>query len=255
MTAIKLRLLVLAVVAGWFLCPLPQPSAIKTVEVKRPGPPSFMVVNENIVCARRSDELLLREFPQMSEGRLQLDVIDTNEKVLAGPFVLTGDKGESVTFVTDGGFPRGRTYRLRCTEEGVVGSYRLSVSQPWRIALGQRYVAAVSILAVGLVVAAGLGVFGIGGAAIRRTRNGLGRCLFLATFWLAYPAIHEAGHVLALQALHAWEPAGTSLLPLNGQRPHVSATASAHLAPWQIRVMKAYVVRALAARRARQAVR
>ena len=67
-----LRLLALAVVAAWFLCPLPQPSAIKTVDVDRPGPPSSTVVEERIVCARTSDEILLRAFPQLSGGRVQI---------------------------------------------------------------------------------------------------------------------------------------------------------------------------------------
>ena len=236
MTVAKHRLLGLAVVAPWFLCPLPQPPAIKTVDVKRPGPPSFTVVHERIVCARTSEDILLRALPQLSGGRIQIDLLDPDEKVLAGPFVITGDKSDSVSFVANEGFPRGRTYRLRCTEQGVIGSYRLSISQPWRIALGPRYLGAVLILTAGLAITAGLGIFGIGGAGMRRMGAGFGWYLFLATFWLVYPVAHEAGHVLALRIFDAWEPAGTSLLPFSGQLPHVSGRLSAHLAPWQIAV-------------------
>ncbi len=61
---------------------------------------------------------------------MQIDLLDLDGTVLAGPFVLTGNKGDSLSFVTNDGFPRGRAYRLRCTEQGAVGSYHLSVSQP-----------------------------------------------------------------------------------------------------------------------------
>jgi hypothetical protein len=55
-----LRLLALAVVAPWFLCPLPRTSAIKTIDVERPGSPSSAVVEERTVCTRASDEIRLR---------------------------------------------------------------------------------------------------------------------------------------------------------------------------------------------------
>ena len=209
---------------------------IKTVQVKRPGPPSFTVVEEGWVCARSSDEIRIGVFPQLSEGRLQIELLDHDAKVLAEPCVLTGNKRDRRIFVTDGGFHHGQTYRLRCTERGVVGSYRLSISQPWRITFAQRYVAVVSVLAVGLAITAGLGVFGIGGVRMCRLGAGFGWYLFLATFWLVYPVIHEAGHALALGLFGAWNPAGTSLLPLSGQLPHVSGNLSAHLAPWQVSV-------------------
>lgn len=239
MISVKHRLLMVAIVALWFLCPLPQPSAIKTVHVERSGSPSFTVVEERIVCVRMSEEILLRAFPRLSAGRVQIDFLDLDEKVIAAPFILTEDKRDSLTLVTDDGFPPGRTFRLRCTEQGVVGSYRLLIWQPWNITLGQRYIAVVSILAVGLVVMTGLGVFGIGGTGIRRLRASFGWFLFLASFWLAYPLAHEAGHVLALRIFDAWDPAGTSMLPVGGQLPHVSVNADTKLTPWQISVVAA----------------
>jgi len=123
-SSVRHRLFGLAVVAAWFLCPLPQPSAIKTVDVERPGPLSSTVVDERFVCVRDSDEILLRAFPQLLRGRVQIDLLDPDGKVLAGPFILTGGKSDRLTFVTDEGFPRGRSYCLRCTEAGVLGSYR-----------------------------------------------------------------------------------------------------------------------------------
>jgi hypothetical protein len=94
----------------------------------------------------------------------------------------------------------------------------------------------VLILTVGLAITAGLGVFGIGGAGMRQMGARFGWYLFLATFWLVYPLVHEAGHALALSAYNAWEAAGTSLSPIGGQLPHVSAKPSAHLARWQIAI-------------------
>jgi hypothetical protein len=230
------RLLALVVVAAWFLCPLPETSAIKTVDVQRPGSPSSAVVEERIVCTRASDEILLRLSPQLTTGRVQVDLLDLDGKVLAGPLVLTGHQRDIMTFVTDGGFPLGRAYRVRCAERGVVGSYRLAVSQPWKITVAQRYVAGVLILAIGLLVTAGFGSFRIGGTGMRRMAAGFAWYLFLATFWLVYPMVHEAGHIVALRVFDAWQPGGTSLLPLGGQTPHVSGNPAAHLAPWQIAV-------------------
>jgi hypothetical protein len=69
---------------------------------------------------------------------------------------------------------------------------------------------------------------------MRLMATGFAWYLFLATFWLAYPMAHEAGHVVALWSFDAWQPGGTSLSPLGGQTPHVAGNPSAHLAPWQI---------------------
>ena len=91
-----------------------------------------------------------------------------------------------------------------------------------------------SILAVALVVTAGFGFYRIGGTGMRRMAAGFAWYLFLATFWLVYPMVHEAGHIVALRIFDAWQPGGSSLLPLGGQTPHVSENPSAHLAPWQI---------------------
>jgi hypothetical protein len=237
MSSVRHRLLGLAVVAAWFLCPLPQPSAIKTVDVERAGPPSSTVVEERFVCVRRSDEILLRANPKLSEGRVQIDLLDPNGTVVAGPFVLTGDKGNRMTFVTDDGFPRGLSFCLRCTEVGALGRYRLSISQPWTILLGQRYLAALAILTAGLVVTVILGFLDIGGDKMHRLGVRFGWYLFLATFWLLYPVVHEVGHMLALMAFDAWGTSGTLVvLPLDGQLPHVAGKPSADLAPWQIAV-------------------
>jgi len=153
MSSLRYRLLGLAAIAAWFLCPLPQPSAIKTVNVERMGTPSSTVVDDGFTCTRGSDEILLRWTPKLTSGRVQLGVLDPNGKALAGPFDLTGEQGDSVTFVTDEGFRRGQAFHLRCTESEVLGHYR---------------------------------------------------------------------------------PSGTSVLPLDGQLPHVTGNPSAHLAPWQI---------------------
>ncbi|MGA2555806.1 MAG: hypothetical protein ABSG04_05975 [Verrucomicrobiota bacterium] len=167
---------------------------------------------------------------------MQIELLDLGGTVLAGPFVLAGDKSDSVTFVTNEGFPRGRTFRLRYTEREVVGRYRLSILQPWGVTFGQRYLAAVVVLTVGLVITAGLGILGVGGAGMRRIRAVCGFFVFLTTFWLVYPVVHEAGHALALRAFDAWDPAGTQMLPFGGQLPHVSGKPSAQLAPWQTAV-------------------
>jgi hypothetical protein len=182
LSSVKRRLLWVVIVAAWFLCPLPNPSPTKTVNEEHQGPPSSVVVDVPFVCDHTSDEMTLDALCHLTGGRVEIELLDSAGKPLAGPFALTEDKNDNETFVTDDGFPQGQTYRLRCTKRELAGRYRVSISQPWPITVAHRYLADLAILGVGLIVTAVLGLFDIGGNSMRRWCGGIAWGLFLATF-------------------------------------------------------------------------
>jgi hypothetical protein len=229
------RLLWMAIVAAWFLCPLPNPSPMKTIEADRKEFPGSAVIDEPFVCERDSNEMALDASCRLTAGRLEVELLDAGGRRLAGPFVITEDKDENDTFVTDDAFQQGQSYRLRCSERGAVGHYRVSISQPWPIAVGfgERYLAALVVLAVGFVATGVLGLFGVGGSHMRQWCGRFAWIIFLAAFWLSYPITHEYGHILALKAFGAYDSSMIRFLPVGGA-PHVGGQPSACLRPWQI---------------------
>lgn len=237
MNRIKFRLLIIAAVAAWFLCPLPSSSVIKTDVVHRQGLPSSAIHDVRFACRRTSDQIEVNVFPSFSQGRLEIDVLDAEGQVLAGPYVVSGDKSGHWTLVTDGGFTQGQTFQLQCREYEVLGPYRLSISQPRVIIVAQRYLAGLVVLIAGLLVTGVFRLLGIGGKRVLILCRVFGGSTFLASLLLVYTVVHEGGHILVLMSMAALDTSRTSVFPVNGQLPHAAAAPSAHLSPFELAAM------------------
>jgi len=132
---------VAAVMFAWLFCPLPQPAGIGVIEGKGGVPGNAAVHEERFVCNRTSDRITISGAAQLTSGTVAIDLLDADGRHLVEHLPLNGHGNRSWTFGVGDGFPEGRAYRLRCTERGVVGPYRVSRSQGQPVTHSQRYLA------------------------------------------------------------------------------------------------------------------
>lgn len=219
--------------AVWFFCPLPVRS-IGSLEVEHASHDN-QVRELSFVCIRTSQEIAFRGVCRLTQGQLHIDLLDTNGRMLAGPFLLAGRQNENWTFVTNGGFPVGRSFRLRCTPLNAVGRYSIAVSQPYTVSGVERIIALVALLFVGFIILGGLWLLGIRRDALRRPLRKLVLVISFMAFVFVYPVLHEVGHLAALAVWGGWDSSKTDLVGITG-RPHVSGRMLAQLTPFQIAI-------------------
>jgi hypothetical protein len=219
--------------AVWFFCPLPVRS-IGSLEVEHASHDN-QVRELSFVCIRTSQEIAFRGVCRLTQGQLHIDLLDTNGRMLAGPFLLAGRQNENWTFVTNGGFPVGRSFRLRCTPLNAVGRYSIAVSQPYAVSGVERILALGAILFVVLIILSGLWLLGIRRDVLGKPVRRFLLVISYVAFIFIYLVLHEGGHLAALAVWGAWDSSKTDLVGIAG-RPHVSGRMSAQLTPFKIAI-------------------
>ncbi len=199
--------------------------------------PSSRTIDRDFELDRESPEFTISVRSRTEKTSFLVQLRDGSGKMLAQMSFLP-QYNNSFPFSVNGGFKPG-SYRFRIVEQGVVGSYSVSLAR------GRSDSSPRQLLMVTLALAVSAGSYGYalrrsGGdrraPGVLKARYVLGCMLFAFTMLIAYPLIHETGHALVLAYYGRFYLEGTDFIGLHGT-PHVSRTAGPSLGVWGEAVM------------------
>ena len=230
------RLAILAILAAWFLVPLPAPKPVTSVEARRGPQPSSTVRDSLARLDRSSAEMTFRLTAEAERGGLSISLLDAHGKLLFtwAPPLAQEQMQDSVTFGIGDGFPAGSVYFFRVAERDFVGTYKIDIAQQRGVTLWQRFL----VLAVVLAAMAVVVVVQFRRAKGRWPAPGDGWSFKAVWFGLApllavaYAGLHETGHDIPMVLFGVSDWSRSDFFGIWGS-PHVGRVVGSKLADWQ----------------------